>query len=122
MRALVLILAIALLPLRGWVGDAMAVSLVAQNLAGVSATALAEPAPAQAMPDCPMRAQASDASTGEGLGSCGNCDTCNLCLAVLATSEVAGTPPSWLPQALRAGPGERFASAEAMPGIKPPIS
>lgn len=128
MRIFILILAIILLPLRSWVGDAMAVSMVTQHLAAsaVSAQAAdAQPGPtiATAMPaDCPMHAQSSPGAGIESWGVCTSCDACTLCLALVAGSQPGNQLLTWLPHAPRAGPAVSFASVALAPAIKPPIS
>ncbi|MCZ8256917.1 MAG: hypothetical protein O9327_14785, partial [Polaromonas sp.] len=66
MRVLLLALMIALLPLRGWVGNAMAVDMAAQQVAMAPQAALVAEAGAEAsaMPDdCPMFGKASEKET-----------------------------------------------------------
>ena len=105
MRVLILALMIALLPLRGWVGDTMAVH------SGVAAAAGAMPA------DCPMLAQADNTASA----ACA-CDSCALCLPLVAVaSRVDATAQAPVRDRAAANP-DRFASAERVPGFKPPIS
>ena len=101
MRHLLLALMIALLPVRGWMGNAMAIDMAVnmamqQALMTQSATEDATPASgsnaasqaAAAMPeDCPMGGQNQDGKSVEGeqagdaAASC-NCNSCELCLAL----------------------------------------
>ena len=124
MRHLVFALILALLPLRGWVADAMGMEMSVQKLQLAQAAA---DAPAVSMPaDCPMHqeagAQGGDASTSSQGAPCQSCDSCELCLPLtLAGSTAAPAPPSW-PQAAPAGGGTRFASAERAARFRPPIS
>ncbi len=120
MRHVFLVLLIALLPVRGWVGNAMALDMAAQQAVAVSA--------ASAMPaDCPMHAamaeQNGDNSPQDSAGAhCSDCDTCQLCLALASftwTDRPAGAGSR------HAGPldsGLRFSSADSASGLKPPIS
>lgn len=128
-------LMIVLLPVRGWMGNAMAVDMAAQ--AAVQADkALSQGlakktqgSTAASMPaDCPMSAQpANPASVSVDLSApdtvhCNACDTCELCLA-LTTIRVfqLSLPPAQTcdaTTAVRAG----FASADRTVGLKPPIS
>ena len=132
MRHLLIILLIAVLPVRGWASERMSVSMAVQQMA------VAASAPTEAT-DCPMLAQAPDtASTataasidvadvadaaGESISPlCKGCTTCQLCMAV-----VTGYPPMpditlQLPQAKRLLASVSFSSAEPAPGFKPPIS
>ena len=123
MRHLLIILLIAILPVRGWAGERMAVSMAVQQLV----VAAVEPAEATG---CPMLGQAvKDATTattdvvGESTSPlCKGCTTCQLCMAL-----VTGYPPipriaSQLPHATRLSSNVSFTSAERAPGFKPPIS
>jgi hypothetical protein len=120
-RYLLLALIITLLPLRGWVGNAMAVDMASQQ-----AQARADVQGSPAMPeDCPMHAQAGAEAAGDPLAAaahCTDCDTCELCLALASfvwpTVALASFPP-------HAGPpsaGHPFSSAESIARLKPPIS
>jgi hypothetical protein len=108
---------VAVLVLRGWVGEAMAGQMLAMELATAQASAQMA-----AMPDCPghaaMDAAADDAGQGMNCGSCLSCQACSL--NALPTAAVAAAPSM-----IHAHPpSERvlFASAPAAPGFKPPIS
>lgn len=117
MRRWFLVLMIALLPLRGWVGDAMAVEVSAQ------------PAHASMV----MEADHSDDHTAHAVHcACedeaiadkadhqhGACEVCNLPALALA---VMGLQPPPAAHRELAVPSEPFASSEAQRGVKPPIS
>jgi hypothetical protein len=131
---------IALLPVRAWVGDAMAVDRGAWQLnatnniatndqlartTGLNGTEFQQPAPVE----CPMAALFSAPSpSGDQMPSavpdapCGSCDTCELCLAIVTVAA----PLAWVqPAGLHAPPGVdgyAFSSAEPLAGFKPPIS
>ena len=126
MRHWFLVLMIALLPLRGWVGDAMAVEMLVQpahatmamgghgaDHAGDHGAGLhAE----QAQCACDDHAAAAEDHSDHQHSAC---DVCNV---PALTTTLAGiqTPPSfYTPLAVMA---EHFASSEAQRGIKPPIS
>ena len=131
MRVLVLALAILLLPLRGWLGDAMAVQSV-QPQQTISAEAEAGPA-MHAMHDMTGMAEMADmardpashppAAHAPANPDCKTtCTDCQLCHSVAMTvwPELA-----LLGAAPREAPSFRpvvFASAEPARGFKPPIS
>ena len=124
MRHLLLILMIALLPLRGWASETMAVSMAVEQLVVAQMQTVDE----AGMPtDCPFFGQASKTSTTDTHSEtvsplCKGCTTCQLCMAL-----VTGYPPMLgaaieLPHAQRLTTSASFASAERAPGFKPPIS
>ena len=124
MRHILLILMIALLPLRGWASESMAVSMAVQHLVVAQKQVAGE---AEMSADCPFFGQTSEQSTTEvksgGISPlCKGCTTCQLCMAL-----VTGYPPMVgaaieLPHAQRLTISASFASAERAPGFKPPIS
>ncbi|HYW56634.1 MAG TPA: hypothetical protein VE934_06725 [Polaromonas sp.] len=129
MRHLLLALLIALLPVRGWVGNAMAVDMAAQRAAATIAQ--------QAMPaDCPMHAQAADqdgsasqqtpgdkaADQGKSGKLCADCDTCQLCLALASFTWTDLPTGSHSAHSGPVGTGIRFSSADNVFSLKPPIS
>lgn len=126
MRVFLLALMIALLPVRGWVGNAMAVDMAAQSAATVQAASLN---PLANMPeDCPMHAQQSgtadtaDQQGGPATAQCKGCDTCQLCLALAAITWINLPDSPFVPNATLQDSGNRFSSADRLPGVKPPIS
>lgn len=123
MRHLLLALLIALLPIRSWMGDAMAVAMLA--------------APAHAMNQAASaagHAMDTDHAMGSEHGMTGdhadmqdsgsehthkNCEVCNGPAMALSIPPV----PTLAPQrGVLVPPAERFASSEPHRGIKPPIS
>jgi hypothetical protein len=140
MRHLLLALLIALLPLRAWVGDAMAVSMLGHSAASAVATAAHPPASFQTDPDCPDHAgempmhlmavsdlhdsaHGMDTHPGDATQPDHHqhsvCDVCNgpaLVVSLPLAHQVsqAHTRLTW--------PAERFASVALQQGIKPPIS
>ena len=127
MRSLFLALLIALLPLRGWVGDVMAMELMAPALTASAAQA-AHPSHHDAAGDCEHApTHHGHARTGESIGEaqaagdCGTCTACQICHSV-ALAPVPHQPES--PQLALAAPQSRLpqdVSAERAPGFKPPI-
>ena len=113
MRHFVLALMIALLPLRGWVGDAMAMEMAAAD-ANAGNIVQAE---------CPGHAalplQDGDSPTpahGE------SCSACQICHSVALTAMLAPMPSVSMPAAAPRTAAPLFTSAERAAGFKPPIS
>lgn len=117
MRHLLLALMIALLPIRGWMGDAMAMAMLAApaHALNQAASTDAAPCPDHAMPSDGTGMQ--DSSTGDHTHK--SCDVCNgpaMALSALAVPTVTPVHGRFTP------PAERFASSEPHRGTKPPIS
>jgi hypothetical protein len=137
MRHLLVALMIALLPIRGWVGDAMAVDMAMQQVVMTQSSASGKTlgsgmdgasTPASAMPeDCPMNAKNQDGKSvesdqpGETALSC-NCNSCELCLALASFTLPTLATAAFTPHGEPPSRGTRFSSAERVFGIKPPIS
>ena len=137
MRHLLLVLMIALLPVRGWMSNAMAVNMamqqvsVAQNSTKgampVSDTNAASATAATMPADCPMSAQNQDEKSAEGkqpgdTASLCNCDSCELCLALATVTLPTLTIAAFTAYAEPPSHGIRFSSAERVFSLKPPIS
>lgn len=129
MRLLVLILAIVLLPLRGWLGDAMMLAPVQQASAGHAMHAMAESGmqshAMHAMPSADDYAvhAAHAAMDHDGTHTAHTtCDTCQFCHSVAVTAWPEVPMPAAAPAHVPVGGAMRFASAEAAQGFKPPIS
>jgi hypothetical protein len=133
MRILLLALMIALLPVRGWMGNAMALDMASQAVAKAQKTG--SPVPASvvidadaSMPaDCPMHAQFADkaaAGTDVQAGGvhCNACDTCELCLALATSTWPDAAPLAFAPHVAPLAAGYRFSSADSFSSFKPPIS
>jgi hypothetical protein len=145
MRHVLLALLIALLPLRGWVGDAMAVSLVAHPAVHAATHTLA---PSETVADhCAEHpghtghtAHADQASPAQPFADAHHtsdagtsphpadqhpshqhkaCDVCNGPAMALSGVEAVALP---LPHGVLATASVRFASTVLPQGIKPPIS
>lgn len=119
MRALVLILMIALLPMRMWAAEGMAVRMASDQAiaaAGVSAR--------ESMPqDCPMMAKAKDqsGSRDDAAHTASHCMACHLCAASACLPEVAvdqAPPPTGPPVAS----GLSYVNADLARDLRPPIS
>lgn len=144
MRRLMLVLMIALLPIRGWVGDVMATEMVSVhvNAAGIAATA--DVSKADRLPsgmnqvmgghsECDGHMATSPAldslttapSTEPRAAtddSCSTCTTCQVCHTVAVAADSVATTAVPGAHTTVARPEARFASAEAALGFKPPIS
>jgi len=140
MRHFFLILMIALLPLRGWVSDAMATDMAAagaQQTQQVTAksmaaalhesaeeatlhlqTAMTQAAPAAA--DCADHALGGEAHAPDA--HCDSCSACQACHTVALSPEAAAVAVIFDLRTLPRAAVAQFASAEAAPGQKPPIS
>lgn len=128
MRRWFVLLLIALLPLRGWVGEAMAGEMLGQHVAAASATQ-AQQAKA-VLHDCTgHEAAASNGSdadkqqeTQSASGDCPTCASCQVCSTVVLSMDTARVPAAAFGSTLVPRMGTRFASAEPAPAFKPPIS
>ncbi|UUZ63211.1 hypothetical protein LP417_26705 [Polaromonas sp. P1-6] len=141
MRHLLLVLMIALLPLRGWVGDAMATSMTAGQLQQQVATKIiathAHQSAAQdhfnhetaapeavhavaAVPDCTV--DASDDTSHAAGTHCESCAACQACHTVALSPTAADVNAVFNLRTLPRAAVAQFASAEAALGQKPPIS
>jgi hypothetical protein len=127
-RTWFVVLIIALLPLRGWVGDAMAGHMVAHQLQA------AQPAEAAhghaAAHDCAghdaAAAESAAAHDGDAMqplaGDCPTCPACQACSAVALVFAAAGLGEEVFSLAPPPAGDPRFASAEPLRAHKPPIS
>jgi hypothetical protein len=118
MRVLFLALMIALLPLRGWVGDAMAMDMAAAALE-----------PAGMASDCPGHAdrqagteRGTDHAESHAGTDCSHCTACQICHSVALTPMALPLAAAALPAVAPTSSTRQPASAERTPGFKPPIS
>jgi hypothetical protein len=139
MRHLVLALMIALLPIRGWVGEVMATDMasskasqlqnatkmVAAHVDGAGAgghfghAATDSPMPAAA-PDCAGHGTQEGDPMADAHGE--SCTVCHACHTVALFPLIPAMPSPMASPAVPRSPAARFASAIAAPGQKPPIS
>jgi hypothetical protein len=143
MRRLFVVLLITLLPLRSWAGDAMAISMgsmagpsvAIESIAGDDHSAWTsgpfDQETAAEMPaDCPMLAQAgaaaatapADGAASAAQPACHGCDTCALCLALFTSGADGIGHLAVSHRTLPPEPTASMASADPVPGFKPPIS
>ena len=133
MRVFVLALMIALLPLRGWVGDVMAMEPMAPSQAAHPHAAESAPAMTHCHEDqaehahhhghaaATDAAQAASADDVHAAGDCGSCSLCQICHSVALTAVLPQLPAAVLPTAAPASSQPLYASAERALGDKPPI-
>lgn len=129
MRRLFLVLLIALLPIRGWVGDAMAGQMIGQHLAATSIAAVAVDEQTASLPGhdgCAGHAGATqapaEAPSTDINADCGTCTSCQVCHSVVIAPPSVDSGISPVQHRVAAQSGMRFASAEPARGFKPPIS
>lgn len=123
MRLWVLVLAIVLLPLRGWVGDAMMLAPAQSATAGHAMHAM-QSADAHDMhaAHLVMDAGATHDGTDSPHAAHTTCDTCQFCHSVAVTAWPEVPMPFAAIAHMPVAGAMRFASAEAAQGFKPPIS
>lgn len=117
MRIFVLILMIALLPLRTWAAEGMAVRMAHGQIGAV------QMADSGTMPgDCPMMVRGDAHSSGDSETTAGaQCTSCHLCAVAACTPQLeraAGPAPARAPER----PTSRYLSAHLTPDLRPPIS
>lgn len=125
-----LILAMALLPWHGWAGAGLAAApapLEQQALPAGAVFAAASHHEAQAghaEADCLEEVDAaSDHHAAAGAdGGCPGCSMCHSCSPAGLPALIGVTQADSAAPLRPAGPASRFASAERLPGLKPPIS
>ena len=128
MRILLLALMIALLPLRGWVGDVMAMERLEQALTITPAEAAVHGECHAAHIHHGQGAAHGDVNQPAGDGSthaqadCSGCTICQICHSVVLASATVPARTAVLPAALPPSLVRLYASAEPVPGFKPPIS
>jgi peptidoglycan hydrolase-like protein with peptidoglycan-binding domain len=150
MRRLLLILMIAVLPVRGWASDVMTVASAAQQLSITTSTiefiathalhtraratfdGYFEEKTASSMPwDCPWRAENAENSMQDGIDTasespsnrfCKGCNTCQLCMALATGVSLPVFNASVETYPVPPPHCSGFSSATLPPGFKPPIA
>jgi hypothetical protein len=111
---------IALLPLRGWTAERMVFAMDAAPVVAMSQDVDA------AMPkDCALHMHVDSARHGSAAGHGADhkgCESCQLCMPLVALDAAEVLAAASLPAAVPSPCNSRFVSADAAPGIKPPIS
>ena len=137
-RVLLIAFMVALLPVRGWIGDAMAVEMAAdaanatkyvaqeRHSTPASGSIASKNAP-QARSDCAghgSMAQADNpqAASTQATDACQGCSACQVCHTLALAVVSAGTEPTDWAQAVPSMAKRHFSSADSARGFKPPIS
>ena len=139
MRHLLLALMIVLLPLRGWVGDAMAAQMAAATVVhqlvtvqsggghrggeGVSKHVhlASEAAEHTKAADCAGHTASGDTSSGD-TSHCESCVVCQACFSVGLALPSDAAKVTFISLQVPRSVAPRFTSAERALGLKPPIS
>ena len=137
MRRFFLLLMIALLPLRSWAGDvmalsmsaptpALAVSMATQTLTAPPVVALAQQASAD-MKDCPGHSDSSSETALAGAaavddGPCKTCVSCQICHSMVLVNVDVAALAAQDANRLKSPSAVSFASAALADSVKPPIS
>lgn len=131
MRRWLLLVMVLLLPLRAWVGDAMAAEMMGQRVAAQAQAEVhhgghhGEAAAMVHGHDCDEHAQAQPADDTPGAsatpaGDCPTCASCQACSSVALWPSVAPGSLPRIPQAAPDAPQPAYASADAGHAFKPP--
>jgi hypothetical protein len=120
MRVVVLILLIALTPLRGWANDVMATRMASQL--PVAAQAVVTGAASHCDDMAAADTAAAPASPTVESGHCDNCSLCQMCFATALPVTRSLAPQATTRQPSPAMRQEQFRSAALALGHKPPIS
>jgi hypothetical protein len=126
MRVLLLVILIALAPLRGMANDLMATRMAVTLAASVSAATAAGDLHASGH-HCEEMAQAhhnaaEPATNSASHDDCENCSFCQMCASAALPVDLRVTLPFFGPQMQGPAHTDRFASALAALAEKPPIS
>jgi hypothetical protein len=120
MRRIIFILMIALLPLRGWMGEAMATEMATMNLVAIQAIntpATADLPASNSMHDCDMhKTKTTDNKPAKPL--CTHCQACHA-TGLVSTVQIASIDKVQYAQPL--AQASQFASASIAHSQKPPI-
>jgi len=116
MRTIVLTLMIALLPMRMWAADGMAIGMAHGQLAAAELSTMSS------MPeDCPLMAEARQEHESQDSSSAGaHCMSCHLCAAAACLAEAAFGPGP-VPTGPPHSDSSRYVSAALAPDLRPPI-
>jgi hypothetical protein len=129
MRTWLLILMIAVAPLRGWAGDVMSVAMATEQLIAHGSPSGSGPANA-VHADCVGHSGDATEATGDSgaaeddhvAGHCPTCSACQVCSSAALTVQTSSSPPIAMPHAVPTIGGTHFTSVAPALGFKPPIS
>jgi hypothetical protein len=131
MRRWLLLVMVLLLPLRGWVGEAMAAQMLQQHVAAAESMVAtagaghqhANPA-ASAHHDCDEHAASAPVDDGkaEAKADCPTCSACQVCSSVALSPYSAAPPAAAVTQPRPQTVPHAHASAEPLLAFKPPKS
>ena len=124
MRRFIFILMILLLPLRGWMGEAMATEMATMNIVATQATNTLDSIDLpieNGMSDCDMHktAKTNTAETSDTKSTCTHCQACHA-TGLVSTVQIASFDQVQYAQPL--AQNSQFASASIAHSQKPPIS
>ena len=125
-RVLIILLLLALVPLRSWAADVMAIQMAGQTHATIDVLTQ-QPTPAEtvaAHANC-HEAQALSAAapeTSTSLDPCTACAACQACFTVALIVPALDSAAQVLPHGLPQSAVAQFTSATIALGQKPPIS
>ena len=108
MRTLILALLIALLPVRGWVSDAVATTMGLQQAMVQMAVASTETG-------------ANPSSADDAQAECCCCTTCQMCHVVALFTSPVAIPPAFVAFALPDAPHLFFFDTDRARNYKPPV-
>ena len=121
MRFFLFALMIALLPLRSWAGDVMALEMAQQQLIATETGYDSSHCLDIVHADVGLQVAPSD-SQDTAQDHCNTCTACQVCHSVAMASEVQWPVARQLPHYVPMPSTATFTSAAPAPGFKPPIS
>ena len=126
MHRFIFVLMIALLPLRGWMGEAMATEMAAINFIATQAIntpANADSAAENSMSDCDLHKSKTANNTSDTTNTTAksSCTYCQACHATGLVSTVQITSSDKVHYAQPSAQASQFASASIAHSQKPPI-
>lgn len=120
MRLLLLTLMIVLLPLRGWMGDVMALERSAPEHHAVMAAPVQDDC--HEMPQHGMHEEAATPDHAHAEDHCSDCTHCQICHSIALATALLPTHPEQARMRQPLALAQRHASADPSPGFKPPIA
>jgi hypothetical protein len=121
-RVLIILLLLALVPLRAWAADAMAIQMAGQTHATTQAPTSAETAAAHAKCHEAQTPSAAAPETSTSPDTCTACAACQACFTVALIVPALDSAAQALAHGLPQSAVAQFTSATIALGQKPPIS